>query len=90
MNSMNQLAELKVLFNLCTLVLVAISAVVRRVRWYNCTINWVSNLLILASTVSGWLLQLVELLYLLIKQPLGHVIRDQPSLFSAVFSDKTA
>lgn len=43
-----------------------------------------------AATIASWFVQPTELLYNMIKHPMGHVTRDQPTLFSSVFIKKTA
>ena len=50
----------------------------------------IAQLALVLATITSWLAQPTELLYVMAKPPLGCDTRDQPSLFLSVFSEKTA
>ena len=59
--------------------------------WYAQLLFWhIAHLSLVIATVTGWLAQPTELLYGMVKSPLGCDTRDQPTLFLSFFKEKIA
>ena len=80
----------KVLANIAIPVLMAASTLAQRLSMLNSFFWHFAHLALVIATAIGWLAQPTELLYGMVKRPLGCDTRYQPSLFLSVFTEKTA
>ena len=68
----------------------AASTLAQSLGMLNTFFRHIAHLALVIATVTGWLAQPTELLYGIVKHPLGRDTRDQPTLFLSVFTEKTA
>ena len=78
----------KVIVNIAIPVLMAASTLAQRLGMLNIFFWHIAQLALVIATVTGWLAQPTELLYGMVKRPLGCDTRDQPTLFLSVLLKK--
>ena len=64
----------KVALNTAVLVLVFISSLAKCLKYLNTFLTFMTYVTLVAATIAGWLMQPTELLYDMVKHPLGCVI----------------
>ena len=80
----------KVIVNIAIPVLMAAITLAQHLGMLNTFFQHIAQLALVIATVTGWLAQPTKLLHNMVKQPLDHDTRDQPSLYLSVFIEKTA